>query len=254
VSVHPSAARGFAQTAADYERSRPSYPDAAVDHIRRALGLAPGRTVVDVAAGTGKLTRLLTRSGAAVLAVEPIAEMREVLASACPGVEVRSGVAERLPLPDASVDAVTVAQAFHWFDGRAALGEFSRVLAPGGGVAVVFNRRDGRPAWLAAVNEVVEAHRAGEPHHHDGRWRDAFTASPSFTELEDTSFDNPQVLSPEEVVARFRSLSFVGALGATGQGALLAQIAHILASHPDTAGRTELVIPQTTVVSISRRC
>lgn len=252
MTIHPSAARGFASTAEDYERSRPSYPDAAVDHVRRCLGLGPGRTVVDVAAGTGKLTRLLARSGARVLAVEPIAEMRRVLASACPGVDVMDGTAERVPLPDGCVDAVTVAQAFHWFDGPAALAEFDRVLVPGGGVAVVFNRRDGRPAWLAAVNEVVEAHRTGEPHHHSGQWREAFARSP-FTPLEDAAFDNPQVLSPEEVVGRFRSLSFVGALGAREQGALLADIAHILATHADTAGKKELVIPQTTVVSHCRK-
>jgi len=250
--IHPAAAEGFARNADDYERNRPSYPATAVAHLAEVLGLSPGRTVADVAAGTGKLTRLLVGTGATVIAVEPVEEMRSHLTETSEGADVLDGVAERLPLTDGSVDAVTVAQAFHWFDAPAAVAEMARVLRPGGGVAVVFNQRDNEVPWLKEANRLLEAHRTDEPHHSTSAWRPAFEADGRFSPLEDAAFDNPHELSPEEVVGRFRSLSFVGALDAAEQGAVLADIAHLLASHPDTAGRTRLVIPQRTVVTTCR--
>jgi ubiquinone/menaquinone biosynthesis C-methylase UbiE len=253
VVIHRAAAEGFSRNAADYERSRPGYPPAAVAHLINSLGLRPGITVVDVAAGTGKLTRLLTPSGARVIAVEPVEEMRDQLQRTTDGVEVVDATVERLPLGDASADAVTVAQAFHWFDGPAALAELARVLRPGGGLAVVYNQRDRATPWLAEVNALVEAHRHGVPQQWDGAWRSAFETTTLFTPLEETDFDNPQELAPDEFITRMRSMSYVGALPPAEQRRLFAAVAAVLASRPDTAGRTTLVIPQRTVVSICRR-
>ena len=251
--IHPAAADGFASNADDYERTRPGYPSAAVAHLTEVLGLGPGVTVVDVAAGTGKLTRPLLHTGARVIAVEPVAEMRAVLSRSSPGAEVRDGTAEHLPLDDGSTAAVTVAQAFHWFDGAGALREFARVLCPRGGLAVVYNHRDRVVPWLAAVNRLVEVHRLGTPQQWDGRWREAFTAAGPFTALADATFDNPQVLTPDELVGRIRSMSYVGALPPSEQARLLDDVAHLVATHPDTAGCTALTIPQRTVVSTCRR-
>jgi ubiquinone/menaquinone biosynthesis C-methylase UbiE len=252
-SIHPAAAEGFSSNADDYERTRPGYPPDAVAHLVKVLGLRPGVTVADVAAGTGKLTRLLVRTGARVIAVEPVAAMRAYLAAACPAAEVLDGVAEGLPLGDASADALTVAQAFHWFDGPRALLEFGRVLRPGGRLAVVYNHRDRQAPWLAAVNRLVEAHRNGTPQQWDGRWLAAFEAQPLFTSLGRAEFDNPQVLTPDEFVARMRSMSYVAALPSDDQSALLSSIASLLAEHPATAGRDELVIGQRTSVHAWRR-
>ncbi len=252
-SLHPAAAEGFARNAEDYERTRPGYPPEAVTFLAEVLGLREGTTVADVAAGTGKLTRLLVATGARVIAVEPVAEMRALLVATVPGVEVLDGVAEHLPLGDASVDAVTVAQAFHWFDGPAALAEMARVLRPGGVLAVVYNHRDREAPWLAAVNRLVEAHRNTTPQQWDGRWREAFEQQALFTGLRRAEYDNPQVLTPEEFLGRMRSMSYVGALPAPDQHALLAEIASLLASHPETAGRDELVIAQRTSVHTWRR-
>jgi len=253
VSIHRAAAEGFSRNAADYEESRPGYPAAAVAHLVTALGLGPGTTVVDVAAGTGKLTRLLAPSGARVIAVEPVAEMRDLLERSSKGVEVVDALVERLPLGDASADAATVAQAFHWFDGPAALAELSRVLRPGGGLAVVYNQRDRATPWLAEVNALVEAHRHAVPQQWDGAWRAAFDTTALFTPLEETEFDNPQELGPHEFITRMRSMSYVGALPPADQHELLDAVAGVLASHPDTAGRTRLVVPQRTVVSMCWR-
>jgi SAM-dependent methyltransferase len=250
--IHAAAADGFASNADDYERTRPGYPAAAIAYLRTVLGLGPGVTVVDVAAGTGKLSRPLLTTGARVIAVEPVAEMRDVLSRTSTGADVRSGTAEDLPVADASADAITVAQAFHWFDGAGALRQFARVLRPGGGVAVVYNHRDRAVPWLAAVNRLVEVHRFGTPQQWDGRWREAFSADGPFTALEEAAFDNPQVLTPDEFVGRIRSMSYVGALPAGDQARLLGDVAEVLATHPDTTRCTTLTIPQRTVVSTCR--
>ena len=136
--VHPSAATGFARSVEAYERARPEYPPAAIAWLARELDLRPGRIVVDLAAGSGKLTRPLAALGCEVVAVEPVAEMRAAIG---PTARALEGTAEAIPLPDDSADAVTVGQAFHWFDGPKALAEIERVLRPGGALALVWNRR-----------------------------------------------------------------------------------------------------------------
>jgi SAM-dependent methyltransferase len=249
VTVHWAAAEGFARTAEDYERSRPSYPEEAVAHLASVFGLGPGRRVVDVAAGTGKLTRLLVGTGADVVAVEPVAEMRAILAARAPEATAVDGTAEDLPLPDGSVDVVTVAQAFHWFDGPAALASFHRVLGGGGGLAVVYNQRESPPGWLTDVNRIIVRHRGSVPQREDGRWREAFASTELFTPLELAEFANPQTLSREDAIGRFRSLSFIGALPADDQERLLGEVARVI----DDYGVDPVVIPQTTAVWVCRR-
>jgi len=251
--LHPAAAQGFSSNAGDYERTRPGYPPAAVAHLAAVHRLGPGTTVLDVAAGTGKLTRLLLATGAHVVAVEPVAAMRAVLAETSPGAVVLDGTAEELPAEDGSVDAVTVAQAFHWFDGPRALAECARVLRPGRALSVVYNHRDREAAWLAEVNRLVEVHRRGTPQQWDGGWRAAFAREEHFGPLEEVGFDNPQTLAVEDFVGRIRSMSYVGALPAAQQAMLLDDVARLIATHPDTAGRGVVVIGQRTVVSTCRR-
>jgi ubiquinone/menaquinone biosynthesis C-methylase UbiE len=154
---HHRAASSFARTADLYERVRPTYAPAAVAYLVECLGLAPGRTVLDLGAGTGKLSRLLAASGARVVAVEPLAEMRALLPG---GIEGLDGSAEAIPLPDRSADAVTAAQAFHWFDEDTALGEIRRVLRPDGLLAIVSNRRDERDPTTRAFGEILARRRA----------------------------------------------------------------------------------------------
>jgi SAM-dependent methyltransferase len=144
-------ARSFGAAADIYERSRPGYPDAAVDW------LVPegARTVLDLGAGTGKLTRSLAARGLDVVAVEPIAEMRANLAAALPEVRALEGTAEEIPLADDSVDAITVAQAWHWVDPGRATAEAARVLRPGGTLGLIWNRRDERVDWVERLGQVM---------------------------------------------------------------------------------------------------
>src|SRR5947209_9607660 len=131
VTLHPLAQQ-FASVADTYERGRPEYAPAVIGALAAELGLRPGGAVLDLAAGTGKLTRALLAFGLDVVAVEPQAPLRELLAKVTGGERVLDGTAEAIPLPDASVALVTVADAFHWFDQPRALAEIKRVLAPGG--------------------------------------------------------------------------------------------------------------------------
>jgi SAM-dependent methyltransferase len=195
-----------------------------VTRLVSRLGLGPGRTVVDVAAGTGKLTRLLVPSGARVMAVEPLAEMRAVLAQTVPSAEVLDGTAESLPVADRTVDAVTVAQAFHWFDAAAAFAEFARVIRPGGAAALVWNVRDLADPVQARFHELLLPHRGDTPNEHERPWRSAVTASPSFGPVEEWSVPWVAHHTRSELADRFASVSFVAQLPEDERMHLLAQI------------------------------
>jgi SAM-dependent methyltransferase len=211
--LHP-ATRGFA--AADvYERGRPDYPADAIARLIRVLELRPGRTVLDLAAGTGKLTRLLLGSGANVIAVEPLPEMRAELERRVRGVAVLAGTAERIPLADRYVDAVTVGSAFHWFDARAALREIRRVLKTGGGLALLWNARDERNPVQRALSEILEPLRGETPDRRQTNWRAVLSESGSFERVERRLFPHEQVVDEDALVARVLSVSFVGALPAS---------------------------------------
>ena len=211
--LHP-ATRGFGSAADAYERGRPDYPAAAIDFLVERLGLGPGRVVVDLAAGTGKLTRLLVPSGAEVIAVEPIAEMRAKIE----GARVLDGAAEAIPLPDASADAVTVGQAFHWFRAEEALREIDRVLRPGGGLALVWNMRDETDAIHAAVSDILAPLERDTPRGRKSDWAEVIGAT------ERASFDHAQVVDEDAFVERFLSVSFVASAADDARASVEAQL------------------------------
>jgi SAM-dependent methyltransferase len=144
-------ASSFAEVADSYERGRPSYPE---DAVRWLVGHEP-LDVVDLGAGTGKLTRILVALGHRVTAIEPLPEMLEHLPEAAPGAKAVLGNAEVIPLPDAYADVVTAAQAFHWFDHEVALPEIGRVLRPKGRLGLVWNVRDDSEAWVAELSTLI---------------------------------------------------------------------------------------------------
>jgi SAM-dependent methyltransferase len=198
--LHP-ATRGFGRSAEAYERGRPDYPAEAIDWLVEKLDLRPGRTVVDLGAGTGKLTRLLVPSGAKVIAVEPIAEMRERIR----GARALEGTAEAIPLANGSADAVTVAQAFHWFHAEEALVEIRRVLRPGGGLALVWNVRDQANEVQAAASRIMAPLERDTPRGHNRDWATVIGAT------ETAEFRHEQLVEENAFVERFMSVSFVAA-------------------------------------------
>src|SRR3954471_4453618 len=189
-----------------YERSRPGYAAEAVAWI---AGRLPFGRVLDLGAGTGKLTRQLVPYAAEVVAVEPGDEMRRVLEGVVPGVETLFGTAEAIPLPDASVDAIAVAQAFHWFQVDEALAEMHRVLRPGGGYAIVWNEWDDDDALLEAINAVIRPLRPERRGEVDKKAQ--IIGSDLFTSYEERSFPNVQRVEPERVVEQVSSISAIAA-------------------------------------------
>jgi ubiquinone/menaquinone biosynthesis C-methylase UbiE len=207
--LHPTAAQGFSRSADAYERGRPAYSPAAIDFLAARLGLGPGARVVDLAAGTGKLTRPLLATGAEVVAIEPVREMRAALPDEARALK---GTAEAIPLPAAAADAVIVGQAFHWFDGEAALAEIHRVLRAGGALALVWNRLQTDDDVHRAIQSLIEPHRGATPAHRTDAWRAAFERSRGFGRLEERVFPNEQKLDADGLADRVGSISFIAAL------------------------------------------
>jgi SAM-dependent methyltransferase len=170
--------------------------------------------------------------------------MRRVLRAALPGVAVLAGTAEALPLADRSVDAVTVAQAFHWFDADAAFAELARVLRPGGRVGLMWNARDRSVGWVDELWSIMDRVERRAPWRDHDRWSDAaFGNRPGFGPVHEATFRHEQRISPDGILDRVASVSHVAALADADRRAVLDEIAGSLATHPDTAGRTELAIP-----------
>lgn len=251
--IHPAAADGFGQAADAYEAARPSYPSAVVEAIVQRAALAPDRAVADVAAGTGKLTRLLVPSGAAVLAVEPVAAMREALAAAVPSATVLDGTAEALPLADATVDAVTVAQAFHWFDQPAALAEAARVLRPGGTLALLWNLRDTSAPWVRAWGDLLVDGDLDRPYewYYGVDYAAVIDASGRFGPVEVVEAAWAQPVDEELVVARAASVSVVAALDAPARAEVLDRVRDLCRTHPDLVGRARWDFPYRTVAYLA---
>ena len=234
--IHPAAATGFARAADAYERGRPGYPDEAIDWLTRHLG----PQVIDLAAGTGKLSRMLAARGYDVLAVEPVAEMRALIGD---GVVAVDGTAESIPAPDASAHAVTVAQAFHWFDGARALPEIHRVVRPGGTLALMFNRRQMDDEINQRVQELLAPHRGDAPAHVSDAWRRPLEHAEHFELQTQRRFPNEQQLDGDGLVDRFGSVSFVAALDDEPREELLAQLRELAAGGSVTLRyRTEVEV------------
>jgi SAM-dependent methyltransferase len=248
VGVHQAARVGFgtARSAAAYERGRPGYPPAAVAALVDRLGLAPGVAVVDLAAGGGKLTRQLLASGATVVALGPAAAMRAQLTLALPGVPVLAGTAEAVPLAAASLDAVAVGQAFHWFDGPRAVAELHRVLRPGGRVGLLWNVRDEALPWVAAITAIIDRHAGDAPRYRHGRWRAAFAAAAGFTPLRRRRFRHVHLLDRAALLDRVASISFVAALPDADRARVLAEVEQVVAGEPTLAGTGPVGLPYRT--------
>jgi SAM-dependent methyltransferase len=203
--------------------------------------------VVDVAAGTGKLTRALVATGTRVIAIEPLAEMRRVLRASVPEAEAVDATAEELPFEEASVDAITVAAAFHWFDARRALDEFARVLRPGGGLGLVWNVRDPRAPIQRELDELLEPYSRPVSHVREFEAAAHFPAPP-FGPLERADFEHEQRFDADGLVERVASMSFVAILPDDEREELLARV-HALGLRYDAP----FVFPYRTEAFVSRR-
>jgi SAM-dependent methyltransferase len=212
MELHPLSV-GFAEVAGAYERGRPEYAPAVAGAIAAELHIPAGARVLDLAAGTGKLTRALLGIGLDVVAVEPQPALREVLAASVGVERVHEGVAEAIPLPDGSVAAVTVADAFHWFDHAAALAEIRRVLRGGGGLAVLSVAPDwGEASWAHEVGTLMAGMRPAHPGIDGPSWKDSLRAAGGWSEPREVRLTSMQPALPEQITDYLASISWVAAL------------------------------------------
>ncbi len=217
-------ATSFGSAVGAYELGRPGY---AREHVAWLLDGVQG-TVLDLAAGSGKLTRAVQDLGYEVLAVDP----DEKMLSRVGGAETLVGTAEAIPLPDAGVAAVTVGQAWHWFDPVAASAEIGRVLAPGGRLGLIWNIRDARHPFVAALAEAMGPSPAEAMIDADEVRR-----APGFTDFERKRFDSVRMITPEALEALVTSRSHWLIAPPATQAAVLAAVRELVATHPHSAGR-----------------
>lgn len=243
--IHPKAAQGFANQTDAYVHGRPEYPDAIMPWLRNQLMLSETKSVLDLGAGTGKFSRLLQRTDAQVLAVEPVAEMRAKLRKS-PELVVLDGTAEHIPLPDSSVDAVVAATAFHWFATPTALQEIRRVLRIGGWLGLIWNVRDESVNWVAELTEIRTPFAGDAPTYDSGDWRKVFPAQ-GFSPLQQASFPHTHCGPVEQVIIdRFLSVSYISALPKIEREAFANRLRNWAANHPDLEGRHEVIFPYIT--------
>jgi len=225
----------FGAAAAAYERGRPSYPPEAIDWL-----LPSGaRNVLDLGAGTGKLTTRLVERGLHVVAVDPIPEMLEVLRTSLPETPALLGTGEEIPLDDNSVDAVLVAQAWHWFDPKRAIAEVARVLRPGGRLGLVWNTRDERLGWVRELGRIIG--RDGDP------LEKKTTLPPPFTELQRHQVEWTNYLTPQALIDLVASRSYCITSPAEVRTKTLDRVRELLATHPALANNNGVALPYITV-------
>jgi len=252
MQVHESAAKGFAASADAYERGRPAYSPEAIDRLIAELGIGPGMRVLDLAAGTGKLTRQIATAGAEIVAVEPIDEMRARLTASLPEVEAMPGTAEDIPLPNHSIDAVVIGQAFHWFDGFRAVSELRRVLRPGGMVGLIWQARDPRSPWVERLNVLIDRIDDGHPRYRTGHWREAFDRTALFEPIETATYAFVQRGGIDTIVDRVASISYVAALPDERRLPYLGEVRELLETDEATRGRDVIELPYTAHVFWAR--
>ena len=250
--VHPKARVGFQRAAGQYERSRPETPPDAIDALVRTLRISSRSTVLELGAGTGKLTRLLVPRAGRYVAVEPVPAMREQLRRAVPEVPLLGAVAEELPLRASSVDAIVAAQAFHWFDAPRAMREMHRVLRSDGGVGLLWNVRDESVDWVRKTTEIIDRYDDRGPRFREYAWEAAWAKTPGFEPLTKQSFGFVQRLDREAVVDRFLSISFIASLEDNRRAEAETALRHLFDSHPQTAGRAVIELPYQCEIYTSR--
>lgn len=229
----------FGSQAAAYERGRPSYPPEAVDWLLAPTDTWVARDVLDLGAGTGKLTTRLVERGLTVIAVDPIAEMLEMLRTALPDTPALLGSAEQIPLPDNAVDAVLVAQAWHWFDQERAVAEIARVLRPGGRLGVLWNTRDQRSGWVKDFGRIV-----GLEHDRDNATVDL---PEPFIDIATHQVEWTNYITPQALIDYVASRSYCITSPAEVRTRTLDEVRELLVSHPSLVNATGLAMPYITV-------
>ncbi|WP_157427884.1 class I SAM-dependent methyltransferase [Agromyces salentinus] len=231
-----AAARSFGAAASAYHRARPGYPAEAVAWL-----VGDAVDVLDLGAGTGKLTEALVALDLDVIAVDPVEEMLDELELTVPAVPRILGTAEEIPLEDETFDAVVAGQAWHWFEPHRALPEIARVLRPGGILGLVWNSRDLRADWLREAGELMH-----ERHDASATFEAYVNIGAPFGEVEEHTVEWTERMSRDRFLELVRSRSYFITASPAEQEATLAALQTLLHTHPDVAGAVELEVPYVT--------
>jgi len=228
---HNYSTSGFAD-GERYQRARPDYPSDAVSFLVDSLGIDDDTHVLDLGAGTGIFTGQLIPFCARVTAVDPTPGMREILARRLPSVRVLEGSDVEIPLEDATVDCVVVAQAFHWFDAPVALEEIHRVLVDGGRLGVLWNERDESVAWVADLGDAMRW-----PIHQPYKVGQDFTpvlASGPFVNIERRKFNHQQILDHEGLLQRVLTTSYIAVMDEDDQRVVMRDVQKVVDQLPES--------------------
>ncbi len=241
-SVKAGYGGAFDVAADSYERARPGYPDDAIGWLVPKAGAR----VLDLGAGTGKLTRQLVAAGHDVVAVEPLPAMRAALSTAVPQAQALAGSAEQIPLSDGEVDAVVVGQAWHWFDHRTAAREIARVLRTGGTVGLAWNFADERVEWVATLWRMMHSADGVAPYEGMRGEGDPPTLGTAFDPAQSRMFSHDQPMDPALLLDLVRSRSYVIRLSEERRSQLLDSVSELIRSDPALAGRDTFPLPYRT--------
>lgn len=248
MALHPLA-QGFDAIADAYERGRPAYPPTVISRLAAELHIGRGDRVLDLAAGTGKLTRALLGFGLDVVAVEPQRSLRRLLSDSIGAERMREGTAEAIPLEDGSVAAVTVADAFHWVEPTGGLAEIARVLRPGGGLALLACAVDwGGASWAHEVGTAIAELRPEHPLFDGPSWQQSVKAAGGWTEPREIQLTFSERTDTERVIDYIGSMSWVAALPRERRADTLAHVGEII-----RAGGTPPELPVHVRVGLTAR-
>jgi ubiquinone/menaquinone biosynthesis C-methylase UbiE len=238
-----STANSYQNSSEIYESGRPGYTEESVFALCEHLSLTVSSSIVELGAGTGKFTRILAKKYPNVLVVEPVPAMLEKLKSILPEVRGKLGTGEDIPSQDLSADAIIIANAFHWFSTEKAINEFKRVLKNGGGLGLIWNL-DGvfTSAWGKIIDSWLDEIEGETPQYKTGLWRKVLEKSEFFSPLSEQHFSSSRATTPEEIIDRVMSISFVAAQPDSVKVDLQQRIEKLLATHPETQGKDNLTV------------
>jgi SAM-dependent methyltransferase len=231
-----------------YERGRPEYPQKVVDFFSVSFPILPNSVVLEIGVGTGKFTKLLLEAGVQIIALEPLENMRNKFTQMFPTIQVIDGVAESIPLPDKSVGSCDRGSGVSLVRRAQSDEEIHRVLKPNGNLGLVWNVQNRSHDWVEKLGQIVDVHEKGIAQYRTSQWKNAFATFKIFSPLQEVKFQHTHASTPEMIIDRVDSISFIQALPEAERKKALKEVRNLIESHPDIRSKTTIDFPYITDV------